>query len=129
MRYDPRTDELFHNRPLPQQASISPNSSYGYICQRESAILPFIPPSTTRAEQSQSYLLYPTGDRTSPSGSAVVGQGALDPYPLSAPPQQPTAQGLSIISPTPRKRHTVALGEPIMKPHVCAFSRLGANAT
>ncbi|KAI9507111.1 hypothetical protein F5148DRAFT_1015458 [Russula earlei] len=36
---------------------------------------------------------------------------------LAAPPQPPRARSSS-ISPTPRKRYTVALGEPIMKPRV-----------
>ena len=39
---------------------------------------------------------------------------------LAAPPQQPTRARSSSISPTPRKRYTVALGEPIMKPRVSA---------
>ena len=37
---------------------------------------------------------------------------------LAAPPQQPTRARSSSISPTPRKRYTVALGEPIMKPRL-----------
>jgi hypothetical protein len=39
---------------------------------------------------------------------------------LAAPPQQPTRARSSSISPTPRKRYTVALGEPIMKPRLSA---------
>ena len=37
---------------------------------------------------------------------------------LVAPPQQSTRARSSSISPTPRKRYTVALGEPIMKPRM-----------
>jgi hypothetical protein len=39
---------------------------------------------------------------------------------LVAPPQQPARARSSSISPTPRKRYTVALGEPIMKPRMSA---------
>ena len=39
---------------------------------------------------------------------------------LAAPPQQSTRARSSSISPTPRKRYTVALGEPIMKPRMSA---------
>ncbi len=39
---------------------------------------------------------------------------------LAAPPQQPPRARSSSISPTPRKRYTVALGEPIMKPRISA---------
>ena len=39
---------------------------------------------------------------------------------LAAPPQQPARARPSSISPTPRKRYTVALGEPIMKPRMSA---------
>ena len=39
---------------------------------------------------------------------------------LAAPPQPPARARSSSISPTPRKRYTVALGEPIMKPRISA---------
>ena len=168
-----------HSHSLPPntpQASVSRISSYGDLRRRESISPPFIPPSAIRAEQPRSRLPYPTGDYTSPSGSVVVGQGALSPpqsppttsksgsaspagavvvagsvhsrpvsvaglpapsppppasapvglpptqtgFTLAAPPQQPARARSSSISPTPRKRYTVALGEPIMKPRLSA---------
>ena len=39
---------------------------------------------------------------------------------LVAPPHPPARARSSSISPTPRKRYTVALGEPIMKPRISA---------
>jgi hypothetical protein len=162
--------------PNTPQPSVSRISSYSDLRRRDSVSPPFIPPSAIRAEQPRSRLPYPTGDYTSPSGSVVVGQGALSPpqsppttsnsgsaspagavtvagavrsrpvsvaglpapsppppttapaglppartaFTLAAPPQQPARARSSSISPTPRKRYTVALGEPIMKPRISA---------
>ncbi|KAF8495475.1 hypothetical protein F5888DRAFT_1890539 [Russula emetica] len=44
--------------------------------------------------------------------------GTLAAAPQQPTPQQPTRASSSSISPTPRTRYTVALGEPIMKPRV-----------
>jgi hypothetical protein len=61
------------SRPHP----VSRMCSYRDLRQRESLSPPFIPSCAIRAEQLRSCPPYPTGDYTSPSGSVVVGQGAL----------------------------------------------------
>jgi len=86
-----------HSHSLPPhtpQASVSRISSYGDLRRRDSVSPPFIPPSAIRAEQPRSRLPYPTGDYTSPSGSLVVGQGALSP-----PQSPPTTSNSGSASP------------------------------
>ncbi|KAI0293637.1 hypothetical protein B0F90DRAFT_1762074 [Multifurca ochricompacta] len=56
----------------------------------------------------------PSPSATAPSGLPRIGGSTL-----VAPQQPPRARSAS-ISPTPRKRYTVALGEPIMKPRMSA---------
>jgi hypothetical protein len=56
-----------------------------------------------------------------PPASAPAGlPPARTGFTLAAPPEQPARARSSSISPTPRKRYTVALGEPIMKPRISA---------
>ncbi|KAN0105314.1 hypothetical protein V8E52_011144 [Russula decolorans] len=58
----------------------------------------------------------PPPPASAPAGLLPVRMG----FTLAAPLQQPTRARLSSISPAPRKRYTVTLGEPIMKPRVSA---------
>jgi hypothetical protein len=58
----------------------------------------------------------PPPPASAPAGLLPVRMG----FTLAAPLQQPTRARSSSISPAPRKRYTVALGEPIMKPRVSA---------
>jgi hypothetical protein len=86
-----------HSHSLPPhtpQSSVSRISSYSDLRRRDSVSPPFIPPSAIRAEQPRSHLPYPTGDYTSPSGSVVIGQGALSP-----PQSPPTASNSGSASP------------------------------
>jgi hypothetical protein len=88
---------------------VSRISSYGDLRGRESVSPPFIPPSAIRAENPQSRLPYPTGDYTSPSGSVVVGQGAL------SPPQSPPTSNLD-----PLRLPAVALAQCALDPNPLA---------
>ncbi|KAH9164375.1 hypothetical protein EDB89DRAFT_2141389 [Lactarius sanguifluus] len=103
-----------HSHSIPPhtpQPSVSRMSSQSDLRRRDSISPPFVPPSAIRAEQPRSRLPYPTGDYASPQDSVILGQGAFS-------PPQPARPRSSSISPTPRKRYTVALGEPIMKPRM-----------
>ncbi|KAH9997035.1 hypothetical protein BJV77DRAFT_985212, partial [Russula vinacea] len=134
-----------HSHSLPPntpQASVSRISSYSDLRRRDSQ------PRSRSVVVAQGALSPPQSPPTSNSASASpAGVGAVRPRPVSvagipapspeppasapaglppsqssvmlvAPPQQSTRARSSSISPTPRKRYTVALGEPIMKPRM-----------
>jgi len=77
--------------------------------------------AVSTAPQTNSSIAGLTAPSPPPPASAPAGlPPARTGFTLPAPLEQPTRARSSSISPTPRKRYTVALGEPIMKPRVSA---------
>jgi hypothetical protein len=105
-----------HSHSLPPntpQPSVSPASSYSDLRRRESLSPPFVPSSAVRAEPPRSRLPYPTGDYTSPRGSAVVTQSSISP-----PQSPPTASTSASASPAAaaRPRLVSVTGLPVTPP-------------
>ena len=126
-----RAEQPRSRLPYPTGDYTSPSGS---VVAGQGALSPPQSPPTTSNSGSASPAAAGVGAVRSRPVS-VAGLPAPSPPPLaSAPaglppartagtlaaPQQPTRARSSSISPTPRKRYTVALGEPIMKPRMSA---------
>ncbi len=120
-----RAEQPRSRLPYPTGDYTSPPGSL--IVAQAALSSPQSPPTTSNSASASP----PAAPRSCPV--SVAGLPAASPPPLaSAPaglprpggtlvaPPQPARARSSSISPTPRKRYTVALGEPIMKPRLSA---------